>query len=285
MIPDRLLELLRTSENTETSRFPPTEVFNEGWMLRLTLDAVQRLGLTGHPFSFHAQATWFSEALLSSPFRPRQRPDDLAEGFTNADAVIGHFVFRPDTATGLRLLPDGRQFVVIEAKMFSNLSTRTTNAPAYDQAARNVACMAETIRQSGKKVSEFDDLGFLVVAPAREQRGRPDTNLEACMDPGSIKSAVRRRISRYEAKSRPEAKELKEWEESVFLPLVDRLVEMRRLAVLSWEDCFEAIAKVDTKAGRELGQFYRRCLEFRPVRTNSGGAAHETDPGTRDRGG
>jgi hypothetical protein len=35
MIPERLFQILRSCENDDTSRIPATEVFNEGWMLRL----------------------------------------------------------------------------------------------------------------------------------------------------------------------------------------------------------------------------------------------------------
>src|SRR5580658_8454634 len=97
MIPDRLLRVSRSCENLKTSHFPPTEVFNEGWMLRLTLDAAQTLRIRDYPLQFLDKANWYSESLLSSPFGPRSRNDKLGEGFTNADAVIGHFEFNPST--------------------------------------------------------------------------------------------------------------------------------------------------------------------------------------------
>jgi PIN domain nuclease of toxin-antitoxin system len=55
---------------------------------------------------------------------------------------------------------------VIEAKMFSNLSRGTKNALEYDQAARNVACMAHTIAKSGIQVDDLKSVGFFVIAPA-----------------------------------------------------------------------------------------------------------------------
>ena len=48
LITDRLLKSLRTCECRD-GYFPPTEVFNEGWMLRLVIDAVQSLNLSGSP--------------------------------------------------------------------------------------------------------------------------------------------------------------------------------------------------------------------------------------------
>src|SRR4051794_16612222 len=69
----------------------PTELFNEGWMLRLLLDQLQTSGSNDHPFRFASGAKWYSEAVLPSAFLARYRGDDLCEGWTNADGVIGHF--------------------------------------------------------------------------------------------------------------------------------------------------------------------------------------------------
>lgn len=113
MIPDRLLRILRTSEDTATARFPPTEIFNEGWMLRLTLDAIQSAAPPSLPFRFAPGANWYSEVLLSSPFGARQRADSLAEGFTNADGVVGQFDFRPTTRAGLELARDREDATVL----------------------------------------------------------------------------------------------------------------------------------------------------------------------------
>lgn len=263
-IPERLMRILRTCEADEGSRFPPTEIFNEGWMLRLVLDATQSLGLQKQQLGFVDDAKWYSEALMSSPFRPRAKADPLAEGFTNADAVIGDFEFRATTKAGLWLSPGCRQFVVVEAKMFSNLSLGTKNAPAYNQAARNVACMAAAIAQSARSSADFESLGFFVIAPKPERRRPGFSNLETSVDPDAIRLAVDQRIAAYAAGGRPETAELREWEAAHFIPLVDSLAERGRLAVLSWEDCIEHIGVADPLAGAELERFYDRCLTYAP---------------------
>lgn len=235
-------------------------------MLRLILDAMQPLDVPGHPLRFLSGSKWYSEALLSSPFRPRLKQDTLSEGLTHADGVIGHFEFRPLTQAGLRLKPDSRQFVVVEAKMFSNLSSGTTNARGYNQAARNVACMAEAIAQSGMPdpLSSLESVGFIVVAPERSKRGHPNTNLEDCVVPESIRLAVHNRIAAYEEKSRKETAELRQWETKYFLPLVLRLEKEKSLAVLSWEQVIETINAYDPVCGHELKRFYDHCLAYKP---------------------
>jgi hypothetical protein len=230
-------------------------------MLRLVLDAVQTLRVRTHPLAFEDRARWYSEARLRSPFAPRKREDPLGEGFTNADGIIGQFAFGT-TLAGLRLNADATQFVVVEAKMFSNLSAGTKNAKTFNQAARNVACMATAIAESDRRVEDFTSLGFFVLAPTPSLRGR-GSNLEASVEPGMIRNAVRQRIGLYERNGRmKEAEELHEWEMTYFRPLVDRLSATRRLAIFSWDECIEVIADVDSQTGDELRRFYNRCLSF-----------------------
>jgi hypothetical protein len=266
-IPERLFKILRTcGRDGEPGNFPPTEVFNEGWMLRLVLDTIRTLNLQEHALTFLKGSRWYSEALLSSPFRPRLRQDPLGEGFTNADAVIGHFDFRPSTKTGLTLAPDAKQFVVAEAKMFSNLSSGTKNAPMYNQAARNVACMANAIAKSGIPLSNLESVGFFIIAPQSAKRTHRNTNLEGCLTPSSIRLAVTQRIAAYDNAQRKEVNELRQWEKDYFLPLVDRLMSEERVAVLSWEKIIDVIAAANSNHGEELAQFYKRCLTFAPTR-------------------
>jgi hypothetical protein len=230
-------------------------------MLRLVLDAMRTLEIKSGPLAFSDGATWYSEALLGSQFALRWKADPLGEGFTNADAVIGHFAFDPATAAGLRLREPAKQFVVIEAKMFSNLSVGTRNAPAFNQAARNIACMANAIARSRRPPELFDSLGFFVVAPPRPHRP-VNCNLRECIQPESIRRAVGQRIAAYERTGRSEVHALRTWEAEWFIPLLDRLEKTRGLAVLSWDDCIDIVSAVDTEAGQELQEFYRRCLSF-----------------------
>ena len=67
-----IYQLLLTA-GTSASHFPPTLLYNEGWMLRLTLSWFQKSTLQGHTLSFAEGANWFSEALLPTPFAPRHR--------------------------------------------------------------------------------------------------------------------------------------------------------------------------------------------------------------------
>jgi hypothetical protein len=82
----------------------------------------------------------------------------------------------------------------LEAKLFSKLSARVKNAPDFDQAARNLACMAEVLFQVGRPPAKVPSLGFYVVAP--------DTQVSngvfaGSMLKGSIRDKVFKRAEAY----------------------------------------------------------------------------------------
>lgn len=70
--------------------FPPTELYSEGWMLRLLME-LSAAGSIDALGSWTNRTHWFSEARLASSFAPRWRKDPIGEGATHADGIIGDF--------------------------------------------------------------------------------------------------------------------------------------------------------------------------------------------------
>lgn len=244
---ERISKMLKTA-HTDAAVFPPTILYNEGWMLRIIL-SLQSEGIECLPFTFLSGARWFSEALIGSPFLHRWRGDRLAENVTHLDGVIGHFHFRSETKAGLLLTADSKQFVIIEAKVYAHLSKGTTNAPDYDQAARSIACIAWAIKQSNRTVEDFESLGFYVIAPLEQiNRGIFSSQVSK----SSIKEKVERRISAYSGDDRKYA-ELQTWYEDSFIPTLRRI---HLPPVYSWESAVDAIDEPDVR------EFYNRCLRF-----------------------
>ncbi len=161
----RITDMLQLA-STNDRLFPPTLFYNEGWLLRLVLDWFSHHRDIDHPLAFAVGARWYSEALLPSQFFARKRGDDLAEGWTHADGVVGHVVIGDAALADTTLTPNATQLLVIEAKLFSRLSPRVTHAVGYDQAARNAACIAEVLCRGQREPGEFRTLGFFVIAPA-----------------------------------------------------------------------------------------------------------------------
>ena len=217
-------------------------------MLRLVLQWFAISNTTGHDLTFAPEARWFSEARLASAFLPRYRGDKLAEGYTHADGVIGHFLIGETGQTELTLLPDTQQFIVVEAKMFSGLSKGTTHAPKYNQAARNVACMAELISRSKRDPSNISSKAFFVLAPREQIDAGVFSDL---MERSSLKRVVDERVANYDP---PKT----EWFEQWFLPTLSSM----RVCCLAWEDVVAFIKSNDQIFGDDLEIFYNRCLKF-----------------------
>ncbi len=247
MITDRIKTMLDSCAGT-APLFPPTELYNEGWLLRLLLDWFSSNDLEGHPLYFPKNSKWFSEALLPTAFLPKSQKDTLGESWTHADAVIGHFSIGETGKADLSLSENATHFVVLEAKMFSKLSSGVTHARDYDQAARTVACMAQVLSRAEINPSKLSGFGFYVLAPQSQiEKGVFKRQLTQ----ESIRSKVERRVAEYGGEKR-------EWFDKWFLPTIEQV----RIESISWEQVLEDMGEIDDGFGQEIREFYERCLMF-----------------------
>ena len=240
MADECFIKFLRKTKPDEF--FPPTDLYNEGWMLRLILDWFHQNPQSTHKFGFNNGATWYSEGLLPTAFCGGGKPRETR---THADGVIGHITIEEKTKAGLKLREDASQFVVIEAKMFSGLSKGVKNAPYFNQAARTVACMAEVAKRAQICPSH---IAFYVVAPESQiNKGI----FSEFMDRDHMQRIVKRRCDEYKGKR-------DEWFNECFLPTFQKA----KLDVISWEEILDFISGENAADGNELKEFYRKCLEF-----------------------
>jgi hypothetical protein len=242
MMLERIQSILETCE-TDTPLLPRTELYNEGWLLRLVLDWYSAHQVPNHLLSFDERSHWFSEAWLPSAFL--QGPQ--RESWTHADGVIGHFTVGEKGKAALSLRADATHFVVLEAKLFSRLASGVTHAPYYDQAARTVACIAEVLRCVSRRPHAVSHLGFYVLAPRSQiQRGV----FAPVLDRNSIGQKVQQRVQEYDG-------EREEWYAGWFQPTWEQI----EIDALSWEDVIETIGSHKPATARALQAFYRQCLE------------------------
>ena len=243
---DRIVTMLGEL-GTDEGCLPAAYLYNEGWMLRLILDAVSRGGLNGPIDTIKSPTRWFSEAKLSTPFN--RRGSRVNETSTNVDAVLGEFKWREGTKTGVCLIDAATRFEVFEAKMYSRLSSRVTAASWYDQAVRTVACMANTIAESGAELHNLTTVGFWLVAPDSQiKRGLFTHELH--------RDTMRKRVDmRIEQFSDIHREELEEWRSMYFEPLLGKI----KIQQASWEDLIDAIH--DEERRDLLRAFYFKCVE------------------------
>jgi len=149
---------------------------------------------------------------------------------------------------------------VLEAKMFSKLSPGVKHASYFDQAARNVACIAEVLKIAKRPLSEMSFLGFYVLAPETQiEQNIFKENLER----KSIQEKVERRVKEYKG-------EKNNWLLETFIPALNCM----KIDALSWEGIIYTIRKYDPNTANELEQFYKLCLQYNKV-ANMGNEAQD----------
>ena len=244
---DPLLLLLK-SLNIEHPSFPPTLLFNEGWLLRIIVDWFSRNPVDDPVLGFSPESTWFSEALLPTPFKALFKGDLHAEARTHADGVIGYILVGEQGKVDLSLAPKASQLVVLEAKIGSPLAAGIKAAPTYDQAARTVACMAEVLRLANRPAARMSNLGYYVLAP--KEKIEAGMFEEALDHPGIL--------GKVEARAAGNEDKMKDWLSDRFAPLMDSI----RIGALSWEVIIQRIADQDRGSAEAIAYFYERCLKF-----------------------
>ena len=143
-----------------TPNVNPTVIFNEGWMIRLLVyQSIKEKLIINDFINFGKIKNWSSEGLISSPFI---KVEKNKERHTHADMALGDFSIDYKSSGEIHVSKSATTFGIIEAKMGSNLSKGTTNAPNYNQASRNLACIANNV------VSKTCKTFFALVAPNKK---------------------------------------------------------------------------------------------------------------------
>ncbi|MFW6282058.1 MAG: hypothetical protein ACOC1O_04625, partial [bacterium] len=150
----------------------------------------------------------------------------------------------------IKLNSNARQFKVLEAKIYSKLSSGVSNASYYNQTARNVACMVEVISRENIYIDNLNDIGFYVLAPEKQIENKPSFKKYTLKN--YIESTVLKRVEEYENK------EKKEWYNNWFLPLLENI----DIKCISWEEIINFIKDKDNDYGKELDKFYDNCLKY-----------------------
>ncbi|MCW5521115.1 hypothetical protein J1N09_14800 [Aureitalea sp. L0-47] len=233
---DAISEIIKTMNNTSSS-VNPTEIYNEGWMTRMLMyySVKEKLKFKGIDFT---NKRWTSEALISSPFVSAK---SKREGYTHPDIAIGDFKI-DYSVSGKLEMANAHEFGIIEAKMKSQLSKETKNAKGFNQASRNVACIAHN---TPKECKTF----FFVVLPKsnRDRKKRDGTTIKDLVSKDTIERQITQRV-----KSHNDANQDQQIDDN----LIER-VKQCKLEVITYEDWIKAFNNIKIK--EELNEFYDAC--------------------------
>ncbi|MGB2955969.1 MAG: hypothetical protein WBB64_08385 [Anaerolineales bacterium] len=243
-----ILTDLLSAYDPESPHFRPTEIYNESWLVKLIMSQASSIPAEDHPLSFLPGSSWYSEALLPTAFKAQKKGDHLAESRTNADVVIGHFRIGQKAKADFELTENAKQFTVVEAKVGSPLSSGVIHANYFDQAARNVACMAESLALADLPPASLERLDFIVLAPAK---AIDEGTFAEKMTKTSIQSKTEQRVAAYQG-------DLDRWLKEKFLPILERV----QLHSLSWEDSIDWIRAHNLQAAAQVDDFYQLCLKY-----------------------
>ena len=207
---------------------------------------------------------------MPSQFLPRYQKDPRSEAYTQADGVIGHFSVGRSGKGDIDLHSDAKQFVAVEAKIFSRLSRGIKNYENYDQAARTTACIAETLFLRQGQISDISRLGFYVVAPENQLKFEP--TFQTFLEKDSIRIKVNKRIKAYSDPADAESK--MRWFKSWFLPTLEYI----DIKCLTWEEIISHIRSNDRNNGDALLEFYGKCLALTQPATTLGSTEKVSAP-------
>ena len=226
--------------------FYTTEFYNEGWMLKLVL--ARLLECQARNLSKELQCIrdsvakgWMSEGRLSAAFTHEQ--------CTHADAVLGDVERRPKTKWGVQLKEGAGDFTVIEAKLGSTLAKQTKNAK-FDQAARNLACMAYAL-MSSRKENQVINAHFYVVMPKDDKRYK---QVESQFDKNGFE--VKDRVRKEVHKNNAEHQLIQAINKDTFIKLVNSI----DCCLLTWDDICKQLGDKD------LFDYYTRAVNANGIR-------------------
>ncbi|WP_297089428.1 hypothetical protein [uncultured Draconibacterium sp.] len=228
------------SIQTEQPNINPTEIYNEGWMTRLLVHYSIKHQINVVNLDFSMIKNWTSEALMSSPFI-LEVAQPYREGYTHADVALGDFNVDYEVRGEIDIPNDARVFGIIEAKMKSNLSAGTTYVKDYNQASRNIACIAHNTRASDCKIF------FVVVIPEqmKEKHG-----IVPKVDKTFVYNQIQSRFELYD-----ENHEVRVNESAVLSK-----VKKCEIIVLTYEDWISTFT--DSQSREFLSDFYEKCRKY-----------------------
>ena len=224
--------------------FPETDIFNEGWLLRLVLSEwLTGSGGSGFEFlPFPEGVRAYSEGQLYTPFKARFRADKLAESNTRVDGIVGDFSIE-DTKSGIVLAPDLRFIAVFEAKLYARIAPGVTNAPWYDQVSRTAACLINSTLDA-KPAGSYDAYPVVLYV---EDKGRINPDLYT---PDHVEKQIARRVQGFLKTGEPGS-------------AVEQFARGWRDAFNNLRIHFHTWEEVLTDIGNEkLDDFYEKCKAF-----------------------
>ena len=257
-------------DSDDKSPIAPSEVYNETWLLRM---ALAKLHDSTKDFSSDVRNIlkdlrdavrigWISEGGL--------RPTLKKEGTTWTDAILGNVALKDseeaenDSGNKRGVVIDYRKkdvgVIVVEAKVGSRLASQTSNYPGYNQAARNIACLARLIMEQkcDKEGLSEEKCRFIVICPEPRDKDKFHHYLrENWKRAKEILTAdnIIKTINSQQEMTGELGSLFDKDNVDKFKKIVDTIANEDRSTVVSWEDILKRLRDDD------IDKFYQKVLE------------------------
>lgn len=215
-----------------------SEVYNETWLLRMVLACIHDYKgdfVTGdakikkvlEKIQKAVCKHWISEGGLEPAFEQ--------EGTTWTDAILGNVKICNNNKRGVEveIRDPSTGVIIIEAKMGSELSSGITNSSNYNQAARNIACLAKLLNKEKVSKKIISESAFVLFAPKSKLEEWKSKNAPQQLIDGAWK------IIECQTRTRKG-----NCDSDTFKSIVGDIIN--NSIALSWDDVIDAIEPSDT---------------------------------------
>lgn len=239
---NKIINIIQSIENAQPN-VNPTVIYNEGWMIRLLVLSSIQEKVKFDSIDFSSIFNWTSESLISSPFINAKK---YREGYTHADIAIGDFKVDYSNRGEIEILTDAKHLGIIEAKMGSNLSQGTTHVLDYNQASRNLVCIASnTINKPVCKTF------FYVVAPASKIK---DHEIVAQIELDAVKKQVNQRFELHKSET-----DIYSLNEQIIAKIENCVI--KAISYEEWINLFK-----NSTAHNDLQNFYEKAKKWNRIK-------------------
>lgn len=198
-------------------------------------------------------ARCYIDATLETPFKIRKKgeKDPLAEVSSKVSGVVGHFnILYGKKKERIVLKPEAKQFIVLETTLDKPLKKGTKKFKTYNQVARDIGCMIQTLNRLENKFLDY--LGLFVIAPDEMLK---DETFKTYTYKPNIEKLI---ISRQEGY----------FDNNDFIELFQKLFQRIDVDCIAYEDVLRFIKKNDSDYYDRLINFYELCLRYHGLETS-----------------
>lgn len=192
----------------------------------------------------------YTHAVLETPFKIREMgiKDNLAESSTLVSGVIGDFkVLYGKKKERVVLLEGANQFIVIQTIMFKELRKGIKINKKYNQVAKTIACMIQTM---ARLEDEFvENAGYFVIGPKEQLKLESFKNFTY---KPYIEEMIKDRLKQYGENE----------DTNNFKEIFQRIFQRIEVECISFEDIIPFIKKNDLEYGNKFELFYKKSLIY-----------------------